>query len=104
MAEFFDYNKANGMRYDTEDDGDEKLIIQASQDIAPIVDHMKEKQKKGDDGIKRGYWHYCSIPTVVEVELRKKGINIYNKHQTKELLREINTNYPYLKATRKHHE
>ena len=104
MSEFFDYNKTNGMRYDTEDDNDEKIIVRASQDIEPIVDHMKEKQKKGDTGIKRSYWHYCSIPTVVEVELRKKGINIYNKHQTKELLREINTNYPYLKATRRHHE
>jgi hypothetical protein len=35
----------------------------------------------------------------VEMELKKKGIDIYNPNQTKELLKEINTNYPYLKAT-----
>lgn len=103
MAEFFDYNKENGMRYDTECHGD-KLIISAKQDIQPVLDHMKDKQEVSDRGIKGGFWHYCSIPTVVEVELRQKGIDIYNKHQTKELLREINTNYPYLKATRRHHE
>jgi len=103
MSRFFDFNPVNGMRYDTDED-DGKLILRSSQDVEPLIDHMREKRNSEDDGIGRGFWHYCSIPTHVELELRQKGINIYNKHQTKELLREINTNYPYLKATRKHHE
>lgn len=105
MSEFFDYNPNNGMIYHTEDGNKEgEIIVGATQDVEPIVDHLTDKRNAEGDGIKRGMWHYCSIPTTVEVELRKKGINIYNKHQTKELLREINTNYPYLKATRRHHE
>jgi hypothetical protein len=104
MSEFFDYSPHNGMRYDTEDgDNDDDLIIHSSQDVAPLLDRMQREQSKGEN--KQAHMrHYCSIPTVVEVELRAKGINIYNKHQTKELLREINTNYPHLKATRMHHE
>jgi len=39
----------------------------------------------------------------VEMELKKKGIDIYNPHQTKELIKEINTNYPYLKTTTAKH-
>lgn len=102
MSEFFDYNSVNGMRYDTECGGD-KLIINASQDVQPIVDHMTRKRNEIDTGIKRGMWHYCSIPTVVEIELLKKGINIYNKRHTKAVMKEINQNYPHLKATRKHY-
>ena len=93
------------MSYSTEDsDKKDSIVIGSVQDVEPLLDHMKEKRDGIDTGIKRGYWHYCSIPTIVEVELRQKGINIYNKHQTKEVLREINTNYPHLKATRRHHE
>ena len=36
-------------------------------------------------------------------KLKQKGIDIYNKDQTKELLKEINTNYPWLKTTTKKH-
>ena len=105
MSEFFDYNPHNGMIYSTDfDNANDNLIIHSKQDVEPILDHMNEKRKTDDKGIEKNFWHYCSIPTMVELELRQKGINIYNKHQTKELLREINTNYPHLKATRKNHE
>ena len=103
MSEFLDYSPHNGMRYHTEDgekDGD--IIIHSSQNVQPVLDHMQQKRSIGEK--KANLRHYCTIPTWVEVELRSKGIDIYNKHQTKELLKEINTNYPKLKATRMHHE
>ena len=103
MSEFFDYSPHNGMRYDTEEDH-EGITIHATQDVGPILDHLKNKRAQGDQGIKRNLWHYCSIPTEVEIELRNKGINIYNKNHTARVLREINQNYPKLKATRLHHE
>ena len=106
MAEFFEYNKDNGMVYSTEMKNEDDMIIRAEQDVEPILDEMARRRNANKDssGISKGFWHYCSIPVHVELELRQKGINIYNKHQTKELLKEINTNYPYLKATRLHHE
>lgn len=104
MSEFFDYSPHNGMRYDTEDgDKDGDIVIHSSQDVQPVLDQMQAKRLSGENK-KLKLRHYCTIPTWVEVELRKKGIDIYNKHQTKELLKEINTNYPKLKATRMHHE
>jgi hypothetical protein len=104
MAEFFDYNPGNGMIYHTEMKDDQDMIIRSSQDVEPVLRHINEKRKHNDDsGIKRSLWHYCTIPTHVELELLQKGINIHNKHQTKELLKEINTNYPYLKVTRRNH-
>ncbi len=34
-------------------------------------------------------------------DVKQKGIDIYNPNQTKELIKEINENYPYLKLTTK---
>lgn len=101
MSEFYSYSPHNGMRYDSEEDGTE-ITIHSSQDVQPILERMAEKRNTDDS--KNRLRHYCSIPTWVEIELRAKGIDIWNKHQTKELLKEINTNYPLLKATRMHHE
>ena len=47
--------------------------------------------------------HYAVIPAHVELAMRQKGINIYNPAQTKEVLKEINTNYPHLKTTNRTH-
>jgi len=35
------------------------------------------------------------------MQLKQKGIDMYNPHQTKELIKEINENYSYLKLTTK---
>ena len=79
MAEFFDYNKENGMVYSTEMANEDDMIIRADQDVEPILDEMARRRNNPghDSGIKRGFWHYCSIPVHVELELRQKGINIY---------------------------
>jgi hypothetical protein len=101
MPRFFDYNPDNGTWIEDETDADGNLTFKTWQDVQPILDRTKEKRNSGqvDKGIKRGFWHYATIPPVVEMELRQKGIKIGNPNQTKELLKEINTNYPYLKNT-----
>lgn len=102
VAKFLDYSAHNGMRYHTEED-EENITVYSSQDVEPIIDEMKIQRGMPEDK-KSNFRHYCSIPTWVEVELRSKGIDIWNKHQIGEVLKEINTNYPQLKATRMHHE
>ena len=97
---FFDYNQNTEVRYDMQE-SDGKLTIHAQQDVEPLLDHLKDRRGHKDKG---NFRHYCSIPTFVEIELRNKGINIYNKAHTPRVLREINENYPKLKATRMHHE
>jgi len=76
------------------------------QDFAPLVEKLKQAQNNPDawaKGVKESWVHYASIPPVIEMQLKQKGIDIYNKDQTKELLKEINTNYPWLKTTTKKH-
>lgn len=106
MAQFFDYNPNRGTWYETEEDADGNLTIATRQDVQPVLDHIKERRNSGlvDKGIKNGFWHYATIPAHVELEMRQKGVNLYNKEQTKEVLKMINRDYPYLKNTYLKHE
>ncbi len=101
MAQFFDYNPHRGTWYEDETDEDGNMTIKTWQDVEPVLDLTRARRNSGevDKGIKRGFWHYATIPAHVELELREKGINLYNPNQTKEVLKEINTNYKYLKNT-----
>ena len=106
MAEFFGWNPDRGTWYEHDYDPlTDKTIITTKQDVKPVLDHIQRKRDSGyvDRGIKKGWWHYATIPAWVEVELKAKGINIYKQGDTKRLLDEINTNYPFLKNTYKTH-
>lgn len=94
VAEYFDFEHLTG-----------KSTIITVQDVQPIMDRNKAIANQGlaDNGIKESWWHYCDIPVVVEMELKKKGINIYNPEDGKRMFEEINRNYPYLKLTHKTH-
>ena len=91
MSEFFGYNSERGTWYEASFDGDGDLRkFTTMQDVQPVIDHATRR--------------YAIIPAHVELELKQKGINIYNPNQTKELLKEINTNYRGLKTTYRTHE
>ena len=107
MSEFFDYDASTGMVYSTDyDQTTDKSIVHSYQDVQPVLDHIKHIRDSGtnDKGIKRDFWLYATIPVGVQVELLGKGLNIHDKNCTKDLMREINQNYPHLKNTYLHHE
>lgn len=105
MAEFFGWNPERGVWYEVEDDPQTGgLIIHTKQDIQPHLEWAKKQRNSGvnDLGGKRDgddLKHYAHIPTHVELELRQKGLNIYDKNNTKRLIHEIETNYPLCKVT-----
>jgi hypothetical protein len=103
----FDYDAETGITETFDYDPiTESFSIVSTQDITGFLDTMKTARldvDKTTKGIKEDWWHYCSIPTVVELELRKKGLCLENKDHMKAILHEINVNYPYLKATEKKH-
>jgi hypothetical protein len=103
-----DFDLTSGLSYYTEE-AEEKLIVGSYQDCEPLLDHCKRVANAGlkDQGIKEGWWHYCYLPHGVALEMIKKGINPYPRNSDKEgwrrFFQEINTNYPALKVTHKHH-
>ena len=102
MPVFFDYNPDTGVTETFDYDPiTENVMITASQDVSGFLDHMKavrEDPSIAKKGLKEEWLLYASIPTVVEIELRNKGLKLEDKNATKAILKEINTNYPYLKA------
>ena len=107
MPILFDYDPETGVsEYFDYDPVRDQVAITYEQDISFFLDRMKAIRDNPDiskKGIKEEWWLYCSIPPVVEIELRNKGLNVYDKNAGKAILKEINTNYPYLKATEKWH-
>ena len=78
------------------------VSLTSHQNLDAFFEEVKRKRDDPDawkKGVKEEWAHYASIPPVIEMQLRKKGIDINNPLQTKELLKEINTNYPFLKVT-----
>ena len=107
MPILFDFNSDTGVKtlYDY-DPLTDQYALTYEQDVSGFLDRMNDMRKKtdySDKGIKEEWWHYCSIPPVVEMELMKKNLSLSRKDDFKEILKEINANYPYLKATDKKH-
>lgn len=78
------------------------MSITSVQDVSGILDVLKKKKNDPEawkKGVNKSFAHYATIPPIVELELRKKGINIYDKNCTKRLIQEIEQNYPDLKVT-----
>ena len=78
------------------------MRLTSTQDLDTFFASVKAKRDNPDawaKGVKEEFAHYASIPPVIEMELLKQGIDIHNPHQTKELLKAINTKYPFLKVT-----
>lgn len=79
---------------------------QKDADIKKFLDRVQRKRNDDDatrKGIKNGFWHYATLQPLEILNLKKKGIDIFNPDHTKAMLKEINTNYPYTKATTKWH-
>lgn len=79
-------------------------FLTTTEDVSGLLDALKAKRNAAQEfGKVEEFAHYATLPNTVVIELLNKGIDINDKNCTKKLIHEINTNYPYLKATTKHH-
>ena len=103
--EFFDYNPDTGITYYTEHDTDptnpDIVKIHAEQDVQPLLDYCGKLRNEEIYSPRDEYFHYAKIPAIVQLQLLKKGLNIYSKDDTemKRVRQEIEANYPYLKTS-----
>lgn len=108
MSTFFNYDPLTGVTehfdYD-ESTGTAKILH--SQDVSQALDLAAAYRNTGlaDEGIKKGMWKYAVIPTVVQIALRAKGLDIYSKDPTmmNKVFEEIDREYPWIKTTNKKH-
>lgn len=99
----FDQDASKTEYYSYDADKDEHKITTV-QDVSALLDAIKQKRESTQQfGKVEEFAHYATIPTTVIIDLKNKGIDIFNKDHTKAMLKEINTTYPYLKTTTKYH-
>lgn len=83
-----------------ESSGDIQVTTEA--DLTGFLERMKAKRQYTNEiwakGVKEEWLHYASIHPMVILELKNKGIDVFNPDDEKRMLREINSNYPYLKT------
>lgn len=106
MAEFFDYDPDYGLTRYTEMADEDRIRLITVADVEPVLDHAKALRNApeiSERGIKKGFWHYATIPPIVQLLLRKKGIDVFNPEHGKRVRQEIDRNYPYCKTTDKRH-
>lgn len=107
MSTWTEYDPVQGLiEHNTYDDERKAFIVHKVQDVSALLDRNKELANTGatDAGIKKGLWHYASVPLVVQYELLSKyGLNIHKKEHTARIFDVINRDYPYLKTTAKNH-
>ena len=103
MSDFFEIDPLTGIRSDFKwSENDQQYTINRYQDVEPIMDAAKAKANQvglNRAAIKEGWWMYARLPPVVILQMRAKGINVFKKEDQARMFAEINSNYPYLKAT-----
>lgn len=103
MAEFFEYDPLSGIRTDTSWNHETgEMTLHRSADVEPLLDYTKGLSNDlglNRRGINMGHWLYAKIPPIVELQMKAKGINIYDPNDAEKMLVEINTHYPHLKCT-----
>lgn len=87
--------------------GDIQIVHE--QDVSGLLERLKQIRQHSSDhwnkGVKEEWLHYASLPNVVIMELKNKGIDVFNPDDEKKMLSEINANYPWLKTVdHKNHE
>jgi hypothetical protein len=103
MSEFFEMDQFSGIRTDTAwDEASQQMTLIRTADVEPVLDYSKEMaadSSVSQRGIKQGWWRYASLPPIVILQMRAKGINVFDQNDQARMFAEINTHYPHLKNT-----
>lgn len=103
MSDFFEVDPITGIRTDFKwSENDQEYTLLQSQDVEPALKFAADCRNEAGlnrEGIAANWWIYATIPPIVQLQMRAKGIDICNRDHQERLLAEINSNYPHLKLT-----
>jgi len=105
MAKTSEWDPVNGTFVDVVDDPQTGgVFIHTHQDVKPSLDWAKKQRNSGnnDPGGARDNSDLKNYATIYHgqiIAMREKGINVWDPSQTKEMIREIERNYPLCKVT-----
>jgi hypothetical protein len=107
MSDFMEIDPHTGIKTQgIWNENDQEYTLVRSSDVEPVLDFAAQCRNElgvNRDGIKRNWWLYASIPAIVIVQMRAKGINVFDKNDEARMFAELNTHYPHLKTTTGNH-
>lgn len=107
MPLLFDSNPETGVTtYFDYDPVKDQVFLTSHQDVTGFLDRMNKLRNDEDyskQGIKEDWWHFASVPVIVEMELMKRGLYLHDKDAMPKILKVLQSEYPYLLATTKRH-
>jgi hypothetical protein len=105
MAKTYDYNPVNGNWYEIEDNlqNPGELFIHTKADSQAVIDRAKKLRNNNVNDKVGEFNHYAIISPGLELELKNKGIDIYDKNNTAKIVKEIEQNYPKFKVSNLRH-
>lgn len=103
MSELFEIDPVTGIRTDTSwNESAQEMTLIRTADVEPVLNFSKAVSNEvglNREDIKKGWWLYAKLPPIVILQLRAKGINVFDQNDQKRMFAELNTNYPHLKCT-----
>ena len=103
MSDFFEIDPISGIRTDfTWCERTQEYTLHRTCDVEPYLNRARGKAAAvglNRGGIKAGWWHYACLPPIVIVQMRAKGINVFDQNDSARVFEEINTHYPHLRTT-----
>lgn len=106
MSDFFELDPTTGIRTDWKwNESDQQYTLNRSADVEPVLDFTRGISNEvgmNREDMKKGWWLYAKIPPIVIVQMRAKGINIFDPDHQKRMFAELNEHYPLLRCTTGH--
>lgn len=88
MEELLTFNGKHEFTQTTELTHDGILIVQNTQDVEPLVDHLKalkNNEAYSSNGIKQNWFHVGTVPEVIVHKWMKEGFDI-DRHTVREIV------------------
>lgn len=103
MSEFFEMDALTGIRTDLSwSESTQEMTLIRTADVEPVLDFTKACANEAGlnrEGIRAGWWLYAKLPAIVILQMRAKGINVFDQNDQARMFAEINTHYPHLRCT-----
>ena len=106
MSKFYDYDPLTGVLDTTTiEEHTGRVTVHSEQDVTELIDQCKNSANWGltDQGIRQNFWHYAELPMTEVLNLKQKGIDIFDKNCSKDVIKAINRDLPAFKVTQKIH-